>query len=592
MFYAAAERGGDAARFLTKQADGTYRPYRWSQCRAVVRELASALVESGVEAGDRVAILSQTRREWVEADLAVLTVGGVTVPIYPSNLASECGYILHDSGARLVFAENPTQANKLLRLAASGIEVEGQNHEVAIDRIVVFDGEADGCTSLASFTEEGRRKSDVHEGEVDRRMRAITRDTLATIVYTSGTTGLPKGVIQSHGNHLAAVESVGSLGMAHAGEIDFAFLPLAHSFGRMMEYLAIFVGTATAFAGSIDTLIDDIANVRPNILPAVPRVYEKIYARIQQNVEGAGSVARWLFRWAQRVGGRRAEFLNQGARVPMPVKLSYALARRLVLDKIHRSVGGRMRLMISGGAPLSPEIARFFHAVGLPIMEGYGLTETTPVLTINRPGRTVIGTVGAPVPGVELNFAPDGEILAKGPNVAEGYYHRPGETAAAWDKAGWFHTGDIGMLEDGMLRITDCKKELIKTAGGKYVAPQKIENMLKSQPLISQAVLIGDRKKYCVALVTIDEDASAAWAAKHGMQNAGIEALGHNDAFVAAVDENVRRVNHDLASYESVKYFRILPEDFSIEHGELTPSLKVKRKVVAEKYREQIDSMF
>ncbi len=592
MFFAAARRGGETPRFLTKQSEGGYAERSWALCRTSVLEFASALLGIRIGVGERVAILSSTRREWVEADLAVLSIGCVTIPIYPSNLASECGYLLRDSEARIVFAENPAQARKLFEVTASGIDVGGEHHDVHLDHVILFDGECEGCLTIDAFLQEGRQTLSAHEAEIAARGEAIQKDSLATIVYTSGTTGLPKGVMQSHGNHLAAIESVGSLGMAYRGEIDFAFLPLAHSFGRMMEYLAISIGTVTAFAGSIDTLIDDVGTARPHLLPAVPRIYEKIYARVQQNVEQAGAVGKALFRWALSVGERRAEYCNRGAGVPAWTALRFAFARRFVLSKIHRSVGGRMRLMISGGAPLSPDIIRFFHAVGLPILEGYGLTETTPILTTNRPGNTVIGTVGPPVPGVEFKFAGDGEILAKGANVAAGYHHRPEETAAAWDQDGWFHTGDIGVLENGMLRITDRKKELIKTAGGKYVAPQKIENMLKSKPLISQAVLIGDRKKYCVALLTVDGDAVAAWAAKNGVCNASLEKLLDGEALKSAVNEQVEQVNAGLASYESVKYFRILHEDFSVEHGELTPSLKVKRKIVAKMYREEIDSMF
>lgn len=590
MFFARAEAHANEPRYMAK-IDGTYRSVSWSACRDNVLAVASALLDLGVRANDRVAILASTRPEWMEADVGALSIGCVTIPIYPSNLPAECGYILVNSGARTVFVENAAQADKIRSAVRDGVDIEGIHVAVQVDHIVVIDGQAEGCLAWPALLANGRGSLERNRAEVQRRVAAISADQLATIVYTSGTTGLPKGVVQTHGNHLAALRAIREVGMAEKGDIDFAFLPLAHSFGRMMEYLGLYMGTVTAYAEKIDTLVDDIAMVRPHVLPSVPRIYEKVYAGIQQAREASGAVSRRIFDWAVSVGEVRAQHVNEGKPVPVVLSVLDGIAHRLVFRKIHARLGGRMKFMVSGGAPLSNEINRFFHAVGLPILEGYGLTETTPILTCNRPGATRIGTVGPAIPGVTLRIAEDGEILAKGPNVAGGYYERPAETAEAWDAEGWFHTGDIGELEDGMLRITDRKKELIKTAGGKYVAPQKIENLLKARPLISQAVVIGDRLKYCVALLTLDPDAVRAWAAGHGRNGSSVETLAEDPELVGYIESQVAAVNKELASFESIKYFRILPRDFSIETGELTPSLKIKRKVVAQKYADLIQSM-
>ncbi|MFQ5352018.1 MAG: AMP-dependent synthetase/ligase, partial [Candidatus Binatia bacterium] len=550
----------------------------WTEMLAHVEAIASGLLQLGIEREQRVAILSATRPQWMEADLAALAIGCVTVPIYPSNLPAECGYILIDSGARVVFVENAYQAEKIQRVAAEGIDVAGAHVDVKIDTIVVFDDTAPGCLTLAELCQSGLAHIDANRARIEQRTKSISSEQLATIVYTSGTTGLPKGVMQSHGNHLAAISAVAKTGIVDEGEVDFSFLPFAHSFGRMMEYLGICLGTVTAFAEKIETLTDDLRLTRPHFLPAVPRIFEKIYSAVQQARAKSSGVRAAVFDWAISVGKQRAAYVNRGCSVPVWLAILDSVAHQLVFTKIHQRVGGRMSYLISGGAPLATEINEFFHAVGLTVLEGYGLTETTPILTCNVPGNTRIGTVGRPLSGVTLRIAEDGEILAKGPNIAYGYYRRPEETAEAWDSEGWFHTGDIGELDGGFLRITDRKKELIKTAGGKYVAPQKIENLLKSRPLISQAVVIGDRLKYCVALLTLDAGATAAWAARQGLAGTSVAELSTDKNLLAAIEAEVAKVNEGLASFESVKYFRVLPGDFSVETGELTPSLKLKRK--------------
>jgi len=590
MFFRRAAEKGTAPRYLAKRA-GVYEPVSWYECESHVRELASGLIELGVSPRQRVAILSSTRPEWLESDIAALAVGCVTVPIYPSNLAEECGYILHDSGARTVFCENAAQADKIRSVVRDGIHVEGRHHEVQVDHLVVFDDGADDCIPLSALLALGRGALPSNASEVDRRTAETRGDDLATIVYTSGTTGLPKGVMQTHANHLAALDAVESLGVARPDEIDFSFLPYAHSFGRMMEYLGVYLGTVTAFAEKIDTIVQDLPSARPHIMPAVPRIYEKIFAAVQHTRSTSGTLARTVFDWSVAVGRRRARYVNRGEPVPASLAFLDRIAHALVFSKIHARLGGRMRIMISGGAPLAREINEFFHSVGLPIYEGYGLTETTPILTSNYPGNVRLGTVGKALKGVSLRLAEDGEILAKGPNVACGYHNRPHDTAEAWGEDGWFRTGDIGEFDDGFLRITDRKKELIKTAGGKYVAPQKIENLLKARGLISQAVVIGDELKYCVALLTLDADAVADWARRHGRDGRPLADLVEDAVLCEAVQREVDAVNARLASFESIKYFRLLPRDFSVEEGELTPSLKIKRRVIQKKYADLIHDL-
>ncbi len=592
MFFDAAGRWSSEPRYLVKRA-GSYRATDWKSCRERVEAISAALVDLGVQAGDRIAILAHTRPEWTEIDIAALSIGCVTVPIYPSNLPAECAFLLADAQARVVFVEDPDQAEKIVAAEEMGAELDGRPLPVRLDHLFLIEGTHHRGRTFSELTKTGAEKWPDHREEIQSRTEALDRDDLATIVYTSGTTGVPKGVLQTHGNHLATIEAAERMGIVRHGDIDFAFLPLAHSFGRMMEYLGLCLGTVTAYAEAIDTIASDMALSKPHFLPSVPRIFEKVHAAVYRARAESSPLARAIFDWSIAIGERRADYVNAGSPVPIWLGLLDRIADTLVLGKIKARVGGRIRYFISGGAPLSPEINRFFHAVGMPVLEGYGLTETTPILTCNLPGRTKIGTVGVPLHKVTIRLAEDGEILAKGPNVCSGYHRRPEETAAAWDADGWFHTGDIGEIDgDGFLRITDRKKELIKTAGGKYVAPQKIENLLKARPLISQAVVIGDRLKYCVALLTVDDEAARSWTQAAGVALEPGAAWAACAPLVAELQKQVDGVNEGLASYESIKYFRVLPRDFSIEQGELTPSLKVKRKVITERYAAEIGSMY
>ena len=607
----AAEKGGPVAfdnlpqMFFERAAALTGRPryrYRvgegwreatWEAMAEGVHHIAAGLIEMGVAPGDRVAILSASRPEWMDIDFAILACGAVSIPIYQSNLPAECGYILANSESSLAFVENAKQRTKVEGITTRGFELDGVQQTVALRGVVQIEGDAGGAQSLDELMSRGAAALHHHRGEIERRVAALRRDTLATIVYTSGTTGPPKGVPQTHGNHLATVEAILELGLVREGDVDFFFLPLAHSFARLLEYLGIAAGTITAFARSIDTLAEDMAAARPHLVPAVPRIYEKVYARIMAARDSSAPLRRALFDWAVSVGRQRSRCEQEQRPVPLVVQLQAAIAHQLVFQRIHQVVGGNIRYMTSGAAPLAREILEFFHAIGILILEGYGLTETTPSLTVNRPDRFRFGTVGLPLDCCEIRIADDGEILARGANVASGYYKRPEATAESWDAEGWFHTGDIGEFDgDGFLRITDRKKDLLKTSGGKYVAPQKIENLLKMQTHVSQAVVIGDNRKYCVALLTLDEEEVGRWARAQGLDLLTPEAMAAHPTVQTLIDSEVTTVNRELASFESVKYFRILPRDFSPETGELTASLKVKRKVVAERYRSYIEEMY
>ena len=420
MFFKRAQELATRPRYRYRVADG-WREVTWQTMAERVRAIAAGLIDSGVAPGDRVALLSNTRPEWMEIDFAILACGALTVPIYQSNLPAECGYIIANSESSVVFVENPKQRAKIEEVTRHGFELDGVRQTIGVRAVITIEGDPGAGESLAALVKRGRDALGHLLGELDARIADLRRDQLATIVYTSGTTGPPKGVLQTHGNHLATVESLLKLGMAREGDVDFFFLPLAHSFARLIEYFGIAAGTVTAFARSIDNLAEDLAASRPHLVPAVPRIYEKLYGRIQGARESGGALRRALFDWAVGVGRARSTCEQEGRPVPALVQWQHALAHRLVFSRIHRLLGGNIRYMTSGGAPLSREIAEFFHAVGIPILEGYGLTETTPSLTVNQPERFKLGTVGLPLDCCELRIAPDGEILARGPNIMKGY---------------------------------------------------------------------------------------------------------------------------------------------------------------------------
>ena len=562
-----------------------------------IRDFSLGLEGLGVAPGDRVAILADSRPEWTVTDLAILTLGAVTVPVYSTLPANQVGYILAHSGAKVVVAENPAQAAKIR---------EERHRLPALGAIIVIDGQ-DAVGSLsphesevaehgfASVTERGHRRLMTEDGlgrAFKERAHSFDPDSLATIIYTSGTTGSPKGVMLSHHNFLSNVIDVETVISLTDEDTTLSFLPLSHAFERTAVYLYLYKGATVVFAEAIDTVGRDMQRVQPTVMTGVPRVYEKLRARIVGAVAEAPRLRQALFAWAVGVGHTVATE-RLGGRVPgWLTRLQTPVADRLVLSKIRARTGGRLRFVVSGSAPLSREVAEFLYAVGLPVLEGYGLTETAPVLTANALGATRLGTVGRALPRVELRIAEDGEIMARGPNVMVGYYENP-EATAACIQDGWFHTGDIGHLDDdGYLSITDRKKEIIVTAGGKNVAPQPIEALLKRDAIVAEAMLVGDRRPYVSVVLVPDMPMLEQRVRVEGLASGSLEELVERTDVRALFQPIVDQANTDLANYQQIKRFVLLPAEFSVETGELTPTLKLKRRVVAERWRAVIEQLY
>jgi long-chain acyl-CoA synthetase len=583
LFYASVDTY-DKARHLLYKKDGAWRAISSAEFRRAVEELSLGLRALGVEGGDRVAILSENRPEWAFADLATLAAGAVDVPIYPNLTPVQVLYILKDSGARALFVSSAAQAAKIDEIRA---QLPALLHVIRMD-------DGPGGTTLAAVREKGRPALAADPGAVRRRVGALGPDDLATIIYTSGTTGEPKGVMLSHGNiasNVAAATAV--FPVFGPDDRALSFLPLCHIFERMAgHYLMLSRGVTVAYAESVEAVPANMGEIRPTVMFSVPRLYEKMHARIQEKVAADPPLRQRVFRWA--LGAGLESFRHRVAKTPAPasLRLRRAIAERVVFAKIKRRVGGRLRVFVSGGAPLSRELAEFFGAVGLLILEGYGLTETSPVITVNRPDDFRPGTVGRAVEGVEVKIAPDGEILTRGPHVMKGYYKKPEATAEAIDAEGWFHTGDVGFLEDGFLTITDRKKDIIVTSGGKNIAPQPIEGALKRSPLIADAVMIGNKRNFASALLVPKFDALEKWAAARGISFRDREDLVGRPEIVAHYEQAVKEATDGLARFEQIKKIALLPREFSLEGGELTPTLKVKRRVVEQKYKDMIDRMY
>lgn len=557
-----------------------------------VRDLSLGWLGLGLRADDRVAILAGSRPEWVLVDLAVLALGGVTVPVYPTLAPGQVRYILADSGARFAVVSDETQLAKVLE-ARPGL--------AALEHIVVMDwrgevrAEEGFVISLAELAARGHRRL-ISEDGMGRRYRelaaAVAPDALATLIYTSGTTGEPKGVMLSHRNIVSNVVACQQVVDTNQDDVALSYLPLSHAFERTVVYKYLYTGVTVIFAESLETVARDLVTVKPTVMTGVPRVYEKLHARVLESVAQAPGWRRAIFRWALNVGRRRAEALLTRRPVPWPVRLQYPLADRLVFAKIRERTGGRLRYLISGAAPLAKDVAAFFWAIGLPVLEGYGLTETAPVLTVNPPDAPRLGTVGKPIPGVEIRIAEDGEILARGPNVMLGYYNKPEATREALVD-GWLRTGDVGYLDaDGYLVITDRKKDLIVTAGGKNIAPQPIEIRLKSDPLVAEALLVGDRRKFVAALIVPNFAALEARLGSFAQPPVDRAALVARPEVRALYQAIVDRVNRELAQFEQIKQFALVPAEFTVAGGELTPTMKVRRRVVEDRYRDLIDAMY
>ena len=586
LYFDAIDRFPAGRVALRAKRGGRWQDFTSADVARTVEAISKGLLSLGITAGDRVAILSENRPEWAFADFACLTARAVDVPIYPTLTAKQIQYLLADSGARAVFVSTAAQFAKIAEVVA-GLP--------ALQWIVTFEPDITDprVQSLDQLMAAGQAVSGQWPAW---RTDAVTvgPDDLATIIYTSGTTGDPKGVMLTHGNIASNVGAAASVLPVSEADECLSLLPLSHIFERMTGHYSMFrAGVTINYAESIETVPANLAELRPTVVAAVPRLYEKLYARALEAAVRGSVVKRAIFFWAKRVGERAIDLTLAHQPLPLGLRLQRSLADRLVFRTIRRRVGGRLKFFLSGGAPLSPAIARFFSAAGLPILEGYGLTETSPVITVNTLERLRFGTVGRAIPGVELSIAADGEILTRGPHVMKGYFGKPAETAEVLDPDGWFHTGDIGDIDaDGYLRITDRKKDLIATAGGKKIAPQPIEGMLRQNPFIANAVLLGDRRKFPIALLAPNFDTLERWASGEALAWNTRSDLIRLDRVVRHLEAEAMKQLRDLARFEVPKRFLIVAREFSIESGELTPKLSVRRRVVEAHYREAIEAVY
>ena len=574
----------DRTAFRFRQADA-WQSLTWRQADQAAREIAAGLLALGLESGDRVALLCQTRLEWLLCDVAIAMAGLVSVPIYPSTTAEQCAFVLGDSGARAAIAEDDQQIGKLISLGAQ----QPALHLIRVEAASAGSQEIrEAARSLAELRQAGVAWSSANPGGLDKRADAVKPSACFTIIYTSGTTGQPKGVVLSHANLVASCESAVRAFNLRPDDVQYLFLPLAHVLGREVEWAPIIIGSEVAFAESMARIKYDLAEIRPTFMAGVPRIFEKLYAAVQAGTQQGSWLKRRLVHWAFGVAARYSEASRAKKALSFGLRLTFAIADKLVLSKLRKRLGlDRCRFLISGGAPLSNEIAEFFHGAGLLILEGYGLTESTAAAFVNRWNHFRFGTVGPAIDVIDFKLGSDGEIFIRGASVFAAYYRNAEATAEAFDGEGWFHTGDIGVVEDGFLRIVDRKKDIIITAGGKNVAPQKLENALKAHsPLVSQVVVFGDKRSYCVALVTPSEPAVRQFG------GGDIAKAAASPDLRAAIDKAIAEVNATLASYETVKSFAILPADFGEASGELTPSLKVKRDVVASKFASTIAILY
>ena len=570
--------------FMLVKKDGAYRPIAAAEFGERVKHLALGLRALGFGPGQKLCLLSENRPEWTMTDFAALTAGGLTVPIYTTLVSEQIRYIVDDSDASIVVVSNADQWKKIEPLKPRLGKVR---------HYITFAAEAPaGVLALDDVLAKGRAAAAAEPGLYDEIVGRVKPEDEATLIYTSGTTGVPKGVVLTHANLLSNVKVASDIIEFTDKDTVLSFLPLSHVLERMVMFTYIYKGCTVAFAESVDAVAQNLLEVRPHIMVSVPRVFEKIYTKVMDQVLGSPALRRRIFFWALRIG-KEAGALTLAKR-PLPGWLRFrkAAAAKLVFSKIVARTGGRVRFFVSGGAPLSKDIAEFFYAIGLVILEGYGLTETSPVLAVNTFEDLRLGTVGKPVPGVEILIAGDGEILARGPNVMKGYYKKEAETREIME-GGWFHTGDIGHFDpDGFLVITDRKKDLLVTSGGKNVAPQPIENLLKTSPYIANAVVIGDRRRFVAALIVPDYDKIRAFAKAQGITAASIEDLCRDPQIVAFLKAEVDRATPLLASYERIKKIVVLPRDFDIEKGEITPSLKVRRANVTSEYQEAIEALY
>jgi long-chain acyl-CoA synthetase len=556
----------------------------WSETKNQVFQLAAGLLALGIESEDRVAIASNTRMAWILADLAIMCASGATTTVYPSTQHEDVRYILADSQAKVIFAEDDLQVGKVL---------DHLDELPELITVVQLDGKFDHPKVIgwSDLEQQGREHLDANPTAVDDVIAAIRPEDLATLIYTSGTTGKPKGVRLVQDNWTYEGAAIEAYDIIYPDDLQYLWLPLSHVFGKALIAIQLYIGFTTAVDGRIDKIVENLAVVQPTFMCGAPRIFEKVRARVMTTA--SHGVKAKIFNWAFGVGRKVSPMRLAGEQPSGLLALQSALADRLVFSKIKARMGGKIRFFVSGSAALNREVQEWFHAAGLLILEGYGLTETSAATCVNNPRATRFGTVGPPVPGSQVKIADDGEILIKGPGVMPGYHNLPEATAEAITD-GWFATGDIGELdEQGYLRITDRKKDLIKTSGGKYVAPQKVEGVLKvASPHISQVLVHGDGRKYATALITLDPEAIEGWAKDQGLSYSSFEELSGSREVHDVIESQVTEANQSLERWETIKRFEILPSELSVEEGEVTPSLKIRRRAVEEKYADVLNSMY
>lgn len=572
--------------------DGQWKEITFQEHFETSKRLACGLLQLGLKRGDRVNILAQTSIFWSQFDMAILCAGGITVPVYPTSTPEDTTYIINHSGAEILFVDDFKNLQKLAEISSKcpGLKKVIVNFQVGANDIKApFE-----ITHWNSLYDLGLNNESAHALKVEGIMKDIRSEDVFTICYTSGTTGVPKGVVLTHsavGSVMADVEKA-MRGHVTNKEQLLTFLPMSHIFGKWESLTPYYLGWCCSFAESLDTLVANLSEVRPTLWVAVPRIFEKVYVKIQTQVEQGSAAKRKLFHWAVDVGKQVVELQSKGKKPGIALMLQYETAKRLVFSKISQRFGGKLKFCVSGSAPLAPEIQLFMHAVGVPVFEGYGLTETCAPICVNLPNANKFGTVGKIFSEVLVRIAEDGEILIKSEKNFKEYYKNPEATAEAI-KDGWFYTGDIGIIDsEGFLKITDRKKDLIKTAGGKFIAPQKIENVAKSQKILSQIVVYGDQKPFAVALVTLNQELAIQYAQSQKILYDEYSDLLKNPEMVRKVNEAMEAVNAQLARYETIKKFILLPKEFTVEDGDLTPSLKIKRKQICQKYKNELEALY
>jgi long-chain acyl-CoA synthetase len=584
IFLAAAASG--KPDLLISKVAGAWQPISARDFGFTVRTLSLGLNALGIQPGERVAILSENRPEWAMADYAILCAGAWSVPIYPTLPAAQIAPLLNDCGARAIFVSNLEQLGKVLTI---------RPQVPSLENVILLDGNPPaepGFWTFHAVVDRGRPTLEMSPAVFDQRAARVKPEDVATVIYTSGTTGEPKGSMLTHSNFVSNVLAGCDVVPFTADAVALSFLPLSHVFERMLDYAYLHKGASIAYAESIDKLAANFTEVNPHCFGAVPRVYEKVHARIMAKVEAGSPIKRKLFAWAERVGRERVPYVTSGEALPAALARKAAIADALVFKKIRAALGTRFRFAVSGGAPLSADLAAFFIGAGVAVYEGYGLTETSPVIAVNGPGRWRVGTVGKPIGGVEVRIADDGEILTRGPHIMKGYFNKPEATREAIGADGWFHTGDIGQLDaDGFLAITDRKKDLIVLAGGKKAAPQPIENALKQSPFIEMPIVIGDRQRFLAALLVPNFARLKDWAASSS-RNVRWDAIDADPEVRALYQREIDAYNRDRPHHEQIRAFALLPSELTIEDGSVTPTLKVKRRTIESRYRDLIEGMY